>query len=256
MPFFPNFPTEVAMSTSLNVFAQCLQQVPDPRSKYGTYHPFATILGIVFLGLLANVHTLAEIERWANIHHRELKKFLRFGKLKGKSKVPSHNTLKRVLKKLSLTDLQNAFACFLNAILQDTSLIASVDGKSAKQTKDANGNPILMLNVFAQTLKVHLASWSVTGDKTNEPGCLKQHLGELFGMFPCLKLLTGDAIYAQRPLLKAIQEYHRDYLVQVKKNQSKTYAKMQTVFKDAEHQEPNHVLPTKKRGLRLRVVCG
>jgi hypothetical protein len=68
-------------------------------------------------------------------------------------------------------------------------------------------------------------------------------------MFPCLKLLTGDAIYAQRPLLKAIQQYHRDYLVQVKKNQPKTYAKMQEVFKDAEQQEPNHVLPTKKRGL-------
>jgi len=46
--------------------------------------------------------------------------------------------------------------------------------KAAKQMKDANGNPILMLNVFAHTLKVHLASGSVKGDKTNEPGCLKR----------------------------------------------------------------------------------
>ena len=51
------------------------------------------------------------------------------------------------------------------------------------------------------------------GDKTNEPGCLKNHLAELFTMYPCLQLLTGDAIFAQRPLLTAIQEYHRDYLV-------------------------------------------
>ena len=56
-------------------------------------------------------------------------------------------------------------------------------GKAAKQMKDANGNPILMLNVFAHTLKVHLASWSVKGDKTNELGCLKQHLEELFDCF-------------------------------------------------------------------------
>jgi len=46
----------------------------------------------------------------------------------------------------------------------------------------------------------------VKGDKTNEPGCLKKHLGELFEMYPCLTLLTGDAIFAQRPLLEAIQE--------------------------------------------------
>ncbi len=40
-------------------------------------------------------------------------------------------------------------------------------------------------------------------------------------MYPSLKLLTGDAIYAQRPLLEAIQEYHRDYLVQIKDNQGR-----------------------------------
>jgi hypothetical protein len=76
-------------------------------------------------------------------------------------------------------------------------------GKAAKQMNDANGDPILMLNIFAQTLKVHLASWNVQGDKTNEPSCLKQHLAELFAMYPCLKLLTGDAIYAQRPLYQS-----------------------------------------------------
>jgi hypothetical protein len=96
-----------------------------------------------------------------------------------------------------------------------------------------------MLNVFAHTLKVHLASWNVHGDKTNEPACLKKHLGELFTMFPCLKLLTGDAIFTQRPLLEAIQEYHRDYLFQVKENQPKLLKKMKAVFADAPKQEPN-----------------
>jgi hypothetical protein len=49
--------------------------------------------------------------------------------------------------------------------------------------KDENGDPIHMLNVFAQTLKLHLISWSVHGDKTNEPGCLKNLLEELFTMY-------------------------------------------------------------------------
>jgi hypothetical protein len=139
--------------------------------------------------------------------------------------------------------------------LVPSAIVAAVDGKAAKQMKDTHGDPILMLNVFAQSLKLHLASWNVRGDKTNEPACLKKHLGELFSMFPCLKLLTGDAIFAQRPLLEAIQEYQRDYLVQVKENQPKVHAKMKQIFKDAEQQEPSYVKHSKKKERRL-AVCG
>ena len=205
-------------SAPLEIFVQCLKKVPDPRSKYGKSHPFSTALAIVILGLLANISTLAEIQRWTEIHFSQLKQFLEFKDKKGKRRVPHAITLARVLRRLSLDDLQTAFAEFGNAIHASSLFAAAVDGKAAKQMKDENGDPILMLNVFAQTLKVHLASWSVRGDKTNEPGCLKNHLEELFTMYPSLKLLTGDAIYAQRPLLEAIQEYHRDYLVQIKDN--------------------------------------
>jgi predicted transposase YbfD/YdcC len=141
--------------------------------------------------------------------------------------------------------------------------------------KDENGDPLLMLNVFAQQLKLHLASWNVRGDKTNEPNCLKKHLEDLFTMYPSLKLLTGDAIFAQRPLLEAIREYERDYLFQVKENQPKVLQKMKEVFKDAELQEPDDKIEivedtpqqkrrttlqdrkvAKKRGLLRFVVCG
>jgi len=91
--------------------------------------------------------------------------------------------------------------------------------------KDENDDPTLMLNVFAHTLKLHLANWNVQGDKTNEPGCLKKHLKELFEMYPCLKLLTGDAVYAQRPLLEALQdkEYAEDKHVLGRKSWGKTW---------------------------------
>jgi len=56
-------------------------------------------------------------------------------------------------------------------------------------------------------------------------------------------------------------KFPNNSLVQVKKNQSKTYAAMKEVFKDAEHQKPNDVLPRKKRGHKKMVgqklaVCG
>ena len=62
----------------------------------------------------------------------------------------------RVLQKLSFDGLQSAFAEFVNGIVADSSLAAAVDGKVAKQMKDENGHPILVLNAFAQTVKGRL----------------------------------------------------------------------------------------------------
>jgi hypothetical protein len=207
---------EVTMSPlqnpSLTHFVQCLKKVPDPRSKQGVSHLFPTILAITFLGLIANVRTPAEIARWAKQHFKTLKTFLCFKPRDGKVRAPCDNTFTRVWRKLSYEDLQTAYATFLTAILGDTAIIGAVDGKTAKQTKEKDGNPIHMLNVFAQKLKLHLASWDVKGDKTNEAGCIEKHLEELFTMYPCLKLLTGDAIFANRQLVKVIPQYNRDYL--------------------------------------------
>ena len=104
--------------------------------------------------MLANISTIAEIERWAKIHKNQLKQFLQLRRHQGEELTPSDTTLTRILQKLSLIDLQAAFAMFINALLPETVLTAAVDGKAAKQMKDENGDPILMLNVFAQKLKV------------------------------------------------------------------------------------------------------
>jgi hypothetical protein len=190
-------------------------------SKQGGSHPFHLTLILVLPGLLANISTIAGLRRRAVNQLPQLQQLIQFRK-KG---VPSVCTIARILKRISLDELQAAFAEFLNAVLPSAITVAAVDGKAARQMKDENGDPLFMLNIFAQTLNVHLAGWSVRGDQTNESGCLKRHPGELFTMFPCLKFLTGDAIYAQHSLLEAIQKYHRDDLVPIKENQGKVLSR-------------------------------
>ena len=133
-------------------------------------------------------------------------------------KPPDRTTLSRLLAKISLNELQEAFAVFLSQLLQDQPLTAAVDGKTAKQILDKDGEVLQMLNVFVHDIKVVLAEWSIKGDKTNEPGGLKLHLDEWLAQFPNLKILTGDAIFAQRPLLKVLKN-KVDYVFQVKNNQ-------------------------------------
>ena len=61
--------------------------------------------------------------------------------------------------------------------------------------------------IFLQRVKLTLDQWSANGDKTNEPGSLKTHLAELLKAYLALQLLTGDAIYAQRPLVEIFKQH-------------------------------------------------
>ena len=70
-------------------------------------------------------------ERWAKIHLAQLQSFLKFRLKDGQQQAPSDTTLSRIQEKLSLTDLQTAFAEFINALLPETELIAAVDGKGS-----------------------------------------------------------------------------------------------------------------------------
>ena len=62
---------------------------------------------------------------------------------------------------------------------------------------------------------------------------LKAHLGELFAAYPTLRLLTGDALFCQRPLARLIVEARRDYLFAVKNNRPDLHEAVPTAFADA-----------------------
>ena len=55
-------------------------------------------------------------------------------------------------------------------------------------------------------------------EKRYEPGVLREQLGPLFERYPGLRLLTMDALYAERDLCQAIAGHGRDYLVRIKGN--------------------------------------
>jgi hypothetical protein len=233
------------MNTSSNTSASLLTLVKvfkksvDPRDPRGIRHDYHGTLILVFLGLLARLPYMAHIQRWGARYWDILREPLGFKR----EKPPVDTTISRILAKTSLKELQDAFADFLNAILMEDNdtLVAAVDGKTAKQSFDENGDPIHMLNVFLHDIKVTLNQWSVRGDKTNEPGCLKLHLEELFDKYPALKLLTGDAIFAQRPLLEILKKHGCDYLFQVKANQGDTHEAVKLCFQGAETIEPDYV---------------
>jgi len=118
--------------------------------------------------------SIAQIRRWAKRNWHTLKEPLNFKR----KKPPVDTTLFRALEKTTVADLHKVFAEFLQVILAEDNgtITAAVDGKVAKQMKDADGDPILMLNIFAHNVKVALLNYDVHGDKTNE--ALHQVVGQ------------------------------------------------------------------------------
>jgi hypothetical protein len=95
-----------------------------------------------------------------------------------------------------------------------------------------------MLNVFVHDLQAVIGQWSTGAEKTNEPTLLRRHLRELLEAYPCLRLLTGDALFAQRPLAELICSQGRDDLFQIEANQGQTLEALEHCFAGAARPPP------------------
>ena len=119
-------------SAPLDTLLLALKKTGDPRKPRGIRHDYHGTLVLVFIGLLTRLPYIAHIRRYADRYWTILKEPLGF-----KRKKPPHDTtISRILAKVPLKELQDAFAGFLTNILAEdhASLVAAVDGKAAKQS--------------------------------------------------------------------------------------------------------------------------
>lgn len=230
-----------------------MARVADPRQRRGVRHPFSAILALTLLGLVCRLNEFAAMGRWAAKHWHLLQRPLGFTR----RRPPHATTLSRTLARFSLEEFQAAFSDWLAALLADqTELIAAVDGKTSKQTFQAEGHPLQMLHVFAQDLKACLGQWPLSGDKSTEPEVLKSRLQELFDRYPALRLFTGDALYAQRNLADLIVASGHDYLFQIKANQPDILDVAETCFAQAEDRQADVRAQEKKAAAPKLVFFG
>jgi hypothetical protein len=208
----------------LNAF----QQLTDPRDPRGVRHPFAGLLAVILLGLLSRQPDFASIARWAKRHWSVLKPA--FGLTRAYA--PHETTYSRAAARFSVDEFRTALAQWLSRMIA-APITAAVDGKTSKQADGGDGDPVHVLNVFAHEACVCLADWPVGEGKDTEPEVLKAHLDELFAIWPSLRILTGDAIFCQRPLARVIIEAGRDYVLAIKDNQPDLFEAAVTAFADA-----------------------
>ena len=197
---------------------------------------------------------MAVLVRWAKAHWDILREPLGFTR----AEVPSATCISRSLAQLSLEEFGTVFAQWImSQITSDGELLpAAVDGKTCCQGLNEAGKPEIVLNVFLHDLKLAIAQYSVGDSKSNEPGCLKVNLEKLKKNFPFIQLLTGDAIFLQRPLLNVLRQNKIDYLFQVKENQSETVRTLEVCFNDEKIGQPHAETLEKKTEKFMSENCG
>ena len=215
--------------TSPDSLLTAFRQLTDPRDPRGVRHPFAGLLAVIFLGLLSRQPDFASIARWAKQHWAVLRPA--FGLTRGYA--PHETTYSRAAARFSVDEFRAALARWLAQVLAHAPTVAAVDGKTSKQADAAEGDPIHVLNVFAHGAHVCLADWPVGDGKDTEPEVLKAHLDDLFAIWPSLRVLTGDAIFCQRPLARAIIDAGREYVLTIKDNQPDLFETARVAFADA-----------------------
>ena len=223
---------------------ECVAAIPDPRDPRGVRHPFAGMLAVALVGLMARQVDLSAIvdhfvQHWPTVGPR-----LGFKPWFG---LPHPTTLSRLLARVPLAALQAAYQRWLAHLVADLPLVAAVDGKYPHQSRDGDGLPFGILTVFAHDLKLCLAQW-VVSDHDAEPTVLKAHLEALLAQYPNLRALTMDAIFAQRGLCQMLVDRKRGYMLRIKGNQPNVSAALVDGFADAPQRPPDAHSADKRDG--------
>jgi DDE_Tnp_1-associated len=233
---------------------EAFSQLEDPRSRRGVRHPFSGIVALMLMGMLARFREMEVLVRWAKVNWDQLKEPLGFDR----DEPPCATTLSRTLAKCTVADFQGAFAVWLQACLAQTPTagVCAVDGKTARAALDEDGRPLHMLNAFVHDVQAVVGQWSTGAEKTNEPTLLRRHLATLLETYPMLRLITGDAIFAQRPLAELICSQGCDYLLQIEANQRDTLDALEHCFAQAVERPAAAETAEKKGRSRKPVASG
>jgi len=207
-----------------------LGQVPDPRGKQGRQHSLEALLGLVLLSMLSGRKGMQAAFRLGRQLSR--KQLTRLGFRRDRSS-PCHATLTETLRILDPDAMGQVFAQFTTN-QQDceanemTRRQLSIDGKTLRGSKDADGNAEHVLSAFCAALGQSVGHSSSRGKGREIPDALRLlEKIDLEGL-----IVTGDAMFCQKTITSRIVEKGGDYVLPVKKNQKDLNEEIRTAFNE------------------------
>ena len=213
MPALPAASAGPTVPEEFAVLLECLAAVAGPRFARGKVHPLPGVLGLAVLGLMAGCRSLSAVSRFGRIHPEVLAPL-------GLRRSPSVATLSRLLGRVAVADVRQALRAFVRRLLAGrgdgvSAEVVAVDGKTLRGVREA-GAQLHVLQVFAHRGALALDQVAAAPLR-GEADAARAWVERLAAAYPGLRVLTGDAIFAEQDLCAAIVGEGRDYLVRLKK---------------------------------------
>jgi DDE_Tnp_1-associated/Transposase DDE domain len=190
-----------------------LQQVPDPRGAQGRRHSFSAMLATIVCAVLCGARGYEAIAQWIHAQPREVWYLLGYFR-----RPPTGGAFRYLLSRIDPEALEQGLREWISVHVDvDGAELGSlaVDGKTLCSTLAEHGRSIQLLSLFDAHTGCVLSQMQVPID-TNEA---KAALLILKSLVLEGRVVTGDAMFAQPEICRAIVDSGGDYLLVVKDNQ-------------------------------------
>ncbi len=208
----------------LESLAAHLALLTDQRKPRGLRYGLTPLLVMLVLAKVCGANNPQEIAQWIEYRATWLTEALG---LEWK-RMPHHSTYRRVLQSaLDLSQFEWLAGEYLKDLEPERSALLNMDGKSLRGTIPKRETQGLRLLAVQHTIKNAVVSQTAIGETENEISAAKRLLktADLRG-----KILSGDAIFAQRELSRQVVQRGGDYLWKVKANQAKLRQQIESLF--------------------------
>ena len=202
------------------------ENLDDPRSKRNQRHPFITLIGTSLLAALAGIDSFSGIQDFVEMHLEALEEYFDFP-----HGVPSHDTYQRLWDELSPSQFKASFSEFIASLEKVASEIINVDGKTIRNS----GKEKTLHIVSAWCHNNHLVfAQEKVDSKSNEITAIPKVL-EALDLEN--KIITIDAMGAQRSICQQIIDRQGDYVISLKGNQGTLHEDVALYLSDSSHHE-------------------
>ena len=218
-------------------FVNLLEDVEDSRSKRNQKHPFITIIGTTFFAVFAGIDSFTGIEDFVRARFNELKDYFDFPK-----GVPSHDTYRRIWDALDSLKFQKTFLDFVKMVQESATGAINIDGKTIRNSGESG--PFHVVTAWCNENELVLGQ-EKTSEKSNEITAIPKLL-ELLDIRN--RIITIDAMGAQREICQDIIEGKGEYVIALKGNQGNLFKDVQECFEDPKNEKLVNVHNDKGHG--------
>lgn len=220
-------------------------QLEDPRSARNQRHPFMTLVGTSLLAALCGIDDFSGIEDFVEMHLESLKDYFDFP-----HGPASHDTYQRLWDSLCPQQFKACFSDFIASLEKLSSDVISLDGKTIRHS--GSDKALHIVSAWCHNNKMVFGQEKVH-EKSNEITAIPKVLSllDLQG-----KVITIDAMGAQRSICEHIIKGQGNYVIALKGNQGTLHKDVQMYLNDPKTHQLIHETHDKGHGRIERRISG